>query len=124
MPDFVEDAIHDFNRTLNISNMPIPENGVIDFSFERGGNFFIKITDSGVLFYLIRELADHSIDALSKIALTLCHFNQSRKFDTQCALKDSNQLVFIVFMPSEELSGQKIENILQHLMKLHDVLSP
>ena len=124
MRDLVEAAVKDFNRTIGIGDLPFPDAGVMEFSFNHGGTFYIKITDNGVLFYLLREVADHSIDVTSIKALELCHYNQSRKYDTQCALKDSNQLIFIVFMTAEALNGPEIENILQHLMKLHDTLSP
>ena len=123
MRELVEAAVKDFNRTLGIDDLPFPESGLMEFAFQRGGTFYIKTTDKGALFSLVREMPDHSLDGIVFQALELCHFNQSRKYDTQCALKDSNQLLLNVFMAAESLTGPEIENILQHLMKLHDSLS-
>ncbi len=123
MNDLVKNAIDDFNKTLGVAHIDLPDHGVVDFSFATGDRFFIKSCDGGALFFLIRDLPDYAIDTLCSKALTLCHFDQSRKFDTQCALKDGHQLIFIVSMAAEVLSGPEIENILQYLVKLHDTLS-
>ncbi len=123
MNDLVKNAIFDFNKTLGITDLDLPDHGVVDFSFATGDRFFIKNCDGGALFCLMRDVPDYAIDVLSSKALALCHFDQSRKFDTQCALKDGHQLIFIVSLAEEVLSGPEIENTLQFLMKLHDSLS-
>ncbi len=124
MQELVEAAIQDFNQTLGIKNMPLPESGPLQFSFEQGGTFYIEPCEGGVLFYLVRELPDFGIETSAEKALILCHSNQSQKFDTQCALVDSNQLVFLVFVTPERLGGPQIESILQYLMKLQDTANP
>ncbi|WP_281646117.1 hypothetical protein [Parendozoicomonas sp. Alg238-R29] len=124
MRELVESAVQDFNRTLGIGDLPFPNNGIMQYAFGQSGTFFIELNDKGVLMHLLREIPDHSLDQSGPKALELCHFDQSRKFDTQCALKDGNQLVFIAFMTVDKLSGPEIENVLQYLMKLHDSLAP
>ncbi|MTI14154.1 type III secretion system chaperone family protein [Sansalvadorimonas verongulae] len=124
MRDLVESAVKNFNRTLGIGELPFPDTGIMQYTFGQGGTFFIELHEKGVLMHLLREIPDHSLDEAGPKALELCHYNQSRKFDTQCALKDGNQLVFITFMTVEKLNGPEIENVLQHLMKLQDSLLP
>ncbi|CAM3537882.1 hypothetical protein [Parendozoicomonas haliclonae] len=122
MRERIDDAVKDFNRTLGIQGVGLPESGIMDFAFESGSRFFIKLQENGVLLYLLREIPDFSIDSSSLKALTLCHHQQSRKFDTQCALKDGNQLIFIVSLSSDAITGPDIEVVLQHLMKLQDMV--
>ena len=124
MHDLLKVAVQDFTKTLGINDFDFDMNDVVDFSFEGGDRFSIKSIDNSALFYLSREIGDHYVDTLSKKALVLCHYEKSRKFDTQCVLKDSNQLIFLVTASPKDLNGPKIENILQYLMKLHDSLSP
>ena len=122
MREIVELAVNDFNRTLRIGELPFPDNGLMQYAFGQSGTFFIELQEKGVLMHLLREIPDHSLNEAGPKALELCHFNQSRKFDTQCALKDGNQFVFITFMTAEKLNGPEIESVLQHLMKLQDSL--
>lgn len=124
MRELLESAVKDFNRTLGIADLPFADNGIMQYTFGQGGTFYIEEHEQGVLLHLLREIPDHSLDQAGPKALELCHYNQSRKFDTQCALKDGNQLLFIVFMTVEKLNGPEIENVLQYLMKLHDSLLP
>ena len=124
MQELVESAVKDFVRTLGADEISFPESGMLEFSFEQSGTFHIELCDGGALFYLLRELPDFGIELAAEKALVLCHPTQSQKFDTHCALKDANQLIFLVFMAAEKLNGPEIESVLQYLMKLHDVISP
>ncbi len=123
MREQVEAAVKDFHRTMGV-DMSLPESGRVQHAFETGGTFYIELVEKGVAFYLLREHPEHNINAILEKALELCHFNQSRKFDTQCGLKDGNQILFMVFMTTERITGPDIESILQHLMKLQEILSP
>ncbi|MCY4472649.1 MAG: hypothetical protein OXC07_07520 [Kistimonas sp.] len=122
MRNMVELAVEDFNKTLGIESMPLPESGVMQFAFSHGGSFFIECTRDGALMYLLRECNEHGMSEIMEKALDLCHFSASRKFDTQCALKDQNSLVFVVHRKFEDISGPEIEKCLQHLTRLHDSL--
>ncbi|MCL6270560.1 hypothetical protein M3P05_11560 [Sansalvadorimonas sp. 2012CJ34-2] len=124
MQELVESAVKDFVRTLGADDIAFPESGILQFSFERLGTFYIELGEGGALFYLVRELPDFGIEQSAEKALILCHSDQSQKYDTQCALMKTNHLLFLVFVTAEKLNGQEVESILRYLMKLHDVLAP
>ena len=123
MHNQIELAVEEFNKTLGIEKMPFPASGTIEFSFSRGGRFFIETTGDGALLYLLRECNEHNMPEIMEKALDMCHFSSSKKFDTQCALKDQNSLILAVYRRFEDISGPEIEKSLQHLMSLHDKLS-
>ena len=118
----IANAVKDFAKTMGMANISIPESGVLQFFFERAGNFLVEEKEEGAVFYLMREVPEHSLaDKLNK-ALRLCHYKESHSFDVQTALFEGNHLIFLVWSPYIEATGPKIESILQHLVKLHDKL--
>ena len=121
MADRMDLAVQDFAKTLGINELSFPASGVIHCTFEQAGDFFLEKLGDGILLYLVREVADFQLGAVARKALSLCHFNNSQIFDIQCALKDSNQLLFLVFVTEDRLDGRFVDKALNALVRLHDV---
>ncbi|MCY4178319.1 MAG: type III secretion chaperone SycN [Endozoicomonadaceae bacterium] len=120
MDSNVAEAVSGFAKTMGLNNFKIPSSGIIQFSFENGGTFFVEDKDQGTAVYLLRELPEHEVDDKATLALQLCHYKESRSFDVQSALYDTSKLVFLIWLPHAEISTPKIEEALQHLVRMHE----
>lgn len=116
----VADAVLGFAKTMGLENFKLPKSEVIQFAFENGETFFIEDKDHGTIFYLLRELQEYDMDDKINKALQLCHYKESRGFDVQSSLYDASKLLFLICLSHEEITTPKIEEALQHLVRIHE----
>ena len=97
MRDNVADAVSSFAKTMGLENIKFPESGVMQFSFDNAGIFFIEDKEEGAAFYLLRELHEYNLNDTMHKALLLCHYKQNHTFDVQSALSESSKLIFLIW---------------------------
>ncbi len=123
MKDIVASAVADFARTMDVDNLNLPDNGdAVCFAFDAAGagQFFIEYDDLGLYLCLAREVPEYDAAEKAVSAFRLCHYKNSRKYDTQMAIKDGNQMILLAYLAQEQVTGPEVEAVLQHLVQMHD----
>ena len=121
MRDIVASAVADFARTMDVDNLELPDNGdAVCFAFDTAGQFFIEYDDAGLYLCLAREVPEYDAAEKAANAFLLCHYKNSRKYDTQMAIKDGNQMILLAYLAQDQVTGPEVEAVLQHLVQLHD----
>lgn len=121
MNNIVENAVADFARTMDLDSLNIPDNGdALCFEFDESGQFFIEYDDAGLYLFLMRDVAEYEAAEKAVTAFVLCHYKNSQKYDTQMAIKDSNQIILLVYLANDQVTGPEVEAVLQHLVQLQD----
>ncbi len=121
MKDIVASAVADFARTMDVDNLDLPDNGdAVCFAFDAAGQFFIEYDDLGLYLCLARDVPEYDAAEKAASAFQLCHYKNSRKYDTQMAIKDGNQMILLAYLAQEQVTGPEVEAVLQHLVQMHD----
>ena len=113
-------AVSGFAKTMGLNDLQLPDSGIIKFSFEETGVFFIEDQEEGTAFYLLREQPEYVVNSRIKKAFYLCHYKRSHSFDVQSALHEQSNLIFLTRVTHEKITLPVIEEILRHLVGLHE----
>ncbi len=118
--DWRDQVISDVGHGMGVEGLDFSGTGVIQFEFERRGNMYIEAKESGVLFYLIRNISRHDcLDQLNQ-ALRLAHYSKTIRYPLQVGLKGDEELFLCIFLTNENFNRPNIEAVIQLLAEQFD----
>ncbi len=115
--DWRNTVVADIGRGMGIEGLGFGASGVISFEFESRGTLFMELQEEGVLIYMIRQIPQFDTSGLLMSALKACHYTRSLSFPLQAALKQDNELVFMVYLINEAFTIPNAEGVIELLTR-------
>ncbi|MCP5306248.1 MAG: CesT family type III secretion system chaperone [Chromatiaceae bacterium] len=116
-----QEVVAELGRSLGIEGLAMPEGRPLALRFDRRGSLYVEDRDEILLVYLARDIdlgADRA--AVLEKALGLCHYSQGLAYPVHPGLRAERTLVFLVRLPSEQVTLPEIERVLELLSDLHE----
>ena len=117
-----QEVVAELGRSLGIEGLAMPEGRPLALRFDRRGSLYVEDRDEILLVYLARDI-DLGADRAAgrpEACLRLCHYSQGLAYPVHPGLRAERTLVFLVRLPSEQVTLPEIERVLELLSDLHE----
>ncbi|MCB1804805.1 MAG: type III secretion chaperone SycN [Candidatus Competibacteraceae bacterium] len=113
-------VLTEFGQNLGLADLQWPQSGVLALDFDVRGTLYLEDRDDDLLLYLARLITQpEQTLAILKTALQRCHYRQGLPYAVQPGLRGETELVFLVRLPSREVTLPELERVLDTLTTLH-----
>lgn len=114
---WIDEVVRKFGQTMGLQLPSLTANGQLSLDFEKKGQFFLELTEDGVLLYLARNFPAYQREVAQR-ALSLCHYRSQGAQTFYPAMRKGDTLVYLTHVTFREFNVPQIERSLNHLDRL------
>lgn len=114
---WIDEVVRKFGQTMGLTLPALTVSGQISLDFEKKGQFFLEMTEDGVLLYLARSFPAYRRD-VARRALAMCHYRSQGPQTFFPAMRRGETLIFLTHLAFRDFNLPQIERSLSHLDRL------
>ncbi|CAM2009316.1 hypothetical protein [Acanthopleuribacter pedis] len=114
---WIDEVVRKFGQTMGLQLPSLTAAGQVSLDFEKKGQFFLELTEDGVLLYLARPFPAYQRDVALR-ALTQCHYRSQGPQTFYPAMRKGDTLVYLTHVSFREFNLPLIERSLSQLDRM------